>query len=113
MRFLLLTVVVALAVTDVSGGRWWRRVKTGARELWQQNKRRIIDHGVRLILDGRSVEDVDLNGDGIFTEAELKQHMGQRDADDLLNVADDHGDRQVTRDVMERYIQEALLDTSQ
>ncbi|XP_071113091.1 uncharacterized protein [Haliotis cracherodii] len=113
MRFLLLTVVVALAVTDVSGGRWWRRVKTGARVLWQQNKGRLLNHGVKLLLAGRSIEDVDLNGDGILSEAELKQHMGQRDADDLLHVADEHGDRKVTRDVMERYAHEALLDTSQ
>ncbi|XP_046348105.2 uncharacterized protein LOC124128708 [Haliotis rufescens] len=113
MRFLLLTVIVALTVTDVSGGRWWRRVKSGARDLWRQHKGTIISHGVKLLLAGRSIEDVDLNGDGILTEAELKQHMEQRDADDLLHFADEQGDRRVTRDVMERYVQEALLDTSQ
>ncbi|XP_067673880.1 uncharacterized protein [Haliotis asinina] len=111
MRFLLL-VVVALTVTDVSGERWWNGVKKGWRTLWEKEKGRILNNGLKLLNSGRSIDDVDQNGDGVLTRSELQQHMDERDVDELMDMLDEDGEEEVKRDVLERYAQEALVNTS-
>ncbi|XP_067674191.1 uncharacterized protein [Haliotis asinina] len=107
MRFLLLVVIVALTATNVSGG-WWRRVQRWAGDQWRRHKGAVIGAAVKGLLAGRSIDDVDQNGDGVLTRSELQQHMGERDVDDLLEMVDENDEGQVTRDVLERYAEEAI-----
>ncbi|XP_048244413.1 uncharacterized protein LOC124119461 [Haliotis rufescens] len=114
MRLLLVFLLLALVMLPAAEGwrrrrRGWRRVKRVIKRVYRHYRLyKAIRRGYHFY--GRDVDnvDVDLNKDGVIDQSEAEKVIDARAAKELLPLADEDGNSQVSVDEFTRSMRELM-----
>ncbi|XP_046357817.1 uncharacterized protein LOC124136078 [Haliotis rufescens] len=113
MRLFLVLLLVALVVLPESDAwrRWririrGRRILRAAGRLYGFYNR--YRHFIKPIFGKRNVDDIDKNKDGNIDQSEAEQLMERQAAEDLLSLADENGDSNVSVEEFSRSIHDFM-----
>ncbi|XP_046357819.1 uncharacterized protein LOC124136079 [Haliotis rufescens] len=118
MRLFLVLLLVALVVLPESDawGRRWLRIRIRGRRILRAagrvyrfyNRYRHIIIPVVSSLGKRNADDIDKNKDGNIDQSEAEQLMERQAAEDLLSLADENGDSNVSVEEFSRSIHDFM-----